>query len=88
MEPELRELINATCLDRMFPNLPVDTGRFSEFRWLVVEEEWPLDPRPAARASPFLFNMMLDRDFGQIEPYTGRFAPAVENALFALLLAP
>lgn len=88
-EPELRELLNATRLDRRFPLLPpVATKHFSWFRWLVVEEELPLDPRPAARASPLLFNMMLDRDFGQIEPYKGRFPPAVENALFALLLAP
>jgi hypothetical protein len=73
----------------MFPHLPkVDTDHFSWFRWLVVEEELPLDPRPDARASPWRFNMMLGRDFGQIEPYKGRFPPAVENALFALLLAP
>jgi hypothetical protein len=87
-EPELRELLNATCLERMFPHLPpVATKHFSWFRWLVVEEELPLDPRPAARASPSLFNMVFNRDFGQIEPYKGRFPPAVENALFALLLA-
>jgi hypothetical protein len=87
-ELEVRQFLNATRLDRMFPHLLVDTHRFSSFRWLVVEEELPLDPRPAARASPWLFNMMLDRDFGQIEPYKGRFPPVVENALFALLLAP
>ena len=72
----------------MFPGLPVDTHSFSSFRWLVVEEELLLDPRPAARASPLLFDMKLGRDFGQIEPYKGRFPPAVENALFTLLLAP
>jgi hypothetical protein len=88
-EPELQELLNATRLDRRFPHLPpVATKLFSWFRWLVVEEELPLDQGPAARASPLLFNMMLGRDFGQIEPYKGRFPPAVENALFALLLAP
>jgi hypothetical protein len=73
----------------MFPHLPViDTDHFSWCRWLVVEEELPLDPRPEARASPWRFNMMLGRDFGQIEPYKSRFPPAVENALFALLLPP
>jgi hypothetical protein len=88
-EPELRELLNASRLDRMFPHLPViDTDHFSWCRWLVVEEELPLDPRPEARASPWRFNMMLGRDFGQIEPYKSRFPPAVENALFALLLPP
>jgi hypothetical protein len=87
-EAELRELIDATRLERVFPHLPIDTRRFSCFHWLVVEEEFLLDQRPAARASPTLFNMKLARDFGRIEPYKGRFPSPVENALFALLLAP
>lgn len=60
-EPELRELINATRLERVFPDLPFDADRFSKFRWLVVEEEIALDPRLAARASPLLFKIVLIR---------------------------
>ncbi len=85
-EPELRELVNATCLERMFPDVPFDARRLSMFQWLVVEEEIALDPRPAARALAPLFEPM-DRNFGQIEPHKGRFPLAVENVLFALLLA-
>lgn len=85
---DLRELINATRLERVFPDLAFDAQRFSIFQWLVVEEELALDdPRPGARASPPFF-VDLDHDFGQIEPHKPRFPAAVENALFALLLAP
>ena len=59
----------------------------AQFRWLVVEEEVTLDPRPEARAAPFMY-MTLDRDFGEADPHLGRFPPAVERALFFLLLAP
>jgi len=87
-ETDLRELVNATRLERVFPDLAFDARRLSMFQWLVVEEELALDPRPAARALPMLFEPMMDRDFGQIEPHKGRFPLALESALFALLLAP
>src|SRR3546814_11707328 len=32
--------------------------------------------------------MTFNRDFGKIDPHLGRFPPAVEAALFFLLLAP
>jgi hypothetical protein len=85
---DLRELVNATRLERVFPDLAFDAACFSMFQWLVAEEELPLDPRPAARAHPLLFELTTDHDYGQIEPHKGRFPPAVESALFALLLAP
>jgi hypothetical protein len=87
-EIHLRELANATRLERLFPDLPFDARRFSDFQWLVVEEELALDPRPAARASPLLYEVVTARDLGQVEPHKGRFPPAVEKALFAVLLAP
>jgi len=87
-ETHLRELVNATRLERLFPDLPFDVRLLSMFQWLVVEEELALDPNPAARASPFLFETTTVRDFGQVEPHKGRFPPAVEKALFAVLLAP
>jgi hypothetical protein len=84
---ELAELFNAQRLARTFHNQPLDAKRLAQFRWLVVEEEIALDPRPEAQASPFLY-MTFDRDFGEIDPHVGRFPPAVERALFFLLLAP
>jgi hypothetical protein len=83
----MRELVHATRLERVFPD-SFDAARFSMFQWLVVEEEVDLDPRPAARANHWFFETTLDHDHGQLEPHKGRFPLVVENALFALLLAP
>ena len=84
---ELEELFDAPKLSRNFPTMPLDVERLSQFHWLVVEEEIELDPRPEARAVPFMFTDM-SQDFGEIEPHLGRFPPAVESAVFFLLLAP
>jgi len=84
---DLARLFNAPRLARDFHNQPFEATRLAQFRWLVVEEEIALDPRPEARASPFMF-VTFDRDFGEIDPHLGRFPPAVERALFFLLLAP
>ncbi|WP_413991185.1 hypothetical protein ACMDCR_03460 [Labrys okinawensis] len=84
---ELAGLFDAPRLARNFPNQPLDAKRLAQFRWLVVEEEIALDPRPEARASPFMY-MTFDRDFGEIDPHLGRFPPSIERALFFLLLAP
>lgn len=83
-EADLMELVNATYFERVFPNSSFDASRFSMFQWLVVEEELSLDQKPGFPRSC----VPIDHDFGQIEPHKGRFPPAVEKALFALLLAP
>ena len=84
---DLIGLFKAPRLARNFHNQPFEAKRLAQFRWLVVEEEIALDPRPEARAFPFMY-MTFDRDFGEIDPHLGRFPPAVERALFFLLLAP
>jgi len=84
---DLARLFNAQRLARYFRNQSLDAKRLAQFSWLVVEEEVALDPRPEARATPFM-QMTLDRDFGEIDPHLGRFPSAVERALFFLLLAP
>ena len=83
---DLETLFIAPRLLRNFPALPLESERLAQFYWLVVEEEIELDPRPEARATPLMF-MDMRRDFGEIEPHLGRFPPAVEGALFFLLLA-
>ena len=83
---ELEKLFDAQRLARNFPALPLESKRLARFHWLVVEEEVEIDPRPDARATPFMFVNMA-RDFGEIEPHLGRFPPSVEGALFFLLLA-
>lgn len=83
---ELEKLFDAPRLARNFPALPFESKRLAQFHWLVVEEEVEVDPRPEARATPFMF-VDMRRDFGEIEPHLGRFPPAVEGALFFLLLA-
>jgi hypothetical protein len=83
---ELEKLFDAPRLARNFPSLLFESKRLAQFHWLVVEEEIEVDPRPEARATPFMF-VDMRRDFGEIEPHLGRFPPAVESALFFLLLA-
>lgn len=84
---ELEWLFDVPRLTRNYQGLQLEAQRFAQFHWLVVEEEVTLDPRPEARASPFLF-VDMSQDFGEIDPHLGRLPPAVETALFFLLLAP
>lgn len=84
---DLAGLFDAPRLARNFHTQPFEAKRLAQFHWLVVEEEIELDPRPEARATPFMY-MTFNRDFGEIDPHLGRFPPAVEAALFFLLLAP
>lgn len=84
---ELLALVDAPRLRRVFPNMRFDAERFSEFHWLVVEEELLLERDPEARAVPALFEK-LNKDLGSIEPHKSHFPPALEDALFFLLLAP
>ncbi|WP_158912718.1 hypothetical protein [Caulobacter sp. S45] len=60
--------------------------RFTEFRWLVVRERVAIEHEPGRRAFPLFFDMT--QDFARIEPHKRRFPLAVEQAIFALLLAP
>jgi hypothetical protein len=84
---DLAGLFDAPRLARNFHSQPFDAKRLAQFHWLVVEEEIVLDPRPEARTAPFMY-MTFNRDLGEIDPHLGRFPPAVEAALFFLLLAP
>lgn len=84
---ELRALVDTTRLKRMLQGMDFDADRFSEFHWLVVEEDVVLDKEPEARAVPVLF-MDLRQDLGRIEPHKGKFPGAIEDALFFFLLAP
>jgi len=84
---ELQVLFDAPRLMRNFPSRPFEGERLAQFHWLVVEEEIDLDPRPEARTVPALFKY-LRGDMGEFDPLAGRFPPAVERALFFLLLAP
>lgn len=84
---ELENLFDAPRLERHFPEVRLDSCRLSEFHWLIVEEEVAINVGPAGRALPFL-DMSIERDLGEIDPYSGRIPAAVESALFFLLLAP
>jgi hypothetical protein len=84
---ELEELVDWPRLRRVNPSWTFDTKLFSEFTWLVVEETLPIHQHPEQRAIPLLFEPS-GRDWEAIEPHRGRLPPAVEDALFAILLAP
>lgn len=83
----LATLFDADRLRRLYPAIPLDLSRLAQFQWLIVDEAVALDPRPEARASPIFFTH-LGRDLGEFDPLIGRYPPAVESALFFLLLAP
>jgi hypothetical protein len=80
-------LFDADRLRRLYPAIPIDLSRLAQFHWLIVDETVALDPRPEARASPIFFTH-FGRDLGEFDPLIGRYPPAVESALFFLLLAP
>ncbi|WP_421423731.1 hypothetical protein [Agrobacterium rosae] len=85
---ELEQLFDILRLHRVNENWSFDSGRFSQFNWLVVGEQVPHDDMgPEGRRLPGLF-MDLGQDFGRIEPYKTGLPPAVEAALFGLLTIP
>ncbi|AZD86923.1 hypothetical protein C4K14_4101 [Pseudomonas chlororaphis subsp. aureofaciens] len=84
---ELEALFEAPRLARCIPGDRLDAERLSKFHWLVVEEEVALGNTPHSRGFSFL-DFRIDKDLGEIAPYSGRFPAVVEQALFFLLLAP
>jgi hypothetical protein len=89
---ELEELVDLPRLRRINATWTL-AKVFSEFTWLVIKQTYPLDQTPAERAIPLLFERG-GRDWGEIAPHRLRLlraaadASAVEDALFAMLLAP
>jgi hypothetical protein len=85
---ELDELFDVLHLHRANEHWSFDSGRFSQFNWLVVSEQVPHDDMgPEGRRLPGLF-MDFGQDFGRIEPYKSGLPQAVEAALFGLLTIP
>lgn len=84
---ELEALVDLARLRRINATWTFDAKLLSEFTWLAISDTQPLIHHPEHRAIPLLFEN-LDRDWGAIEPHRGRFPAAVEDALFAMLLAP
>ncbi|MDR3439975.1 hypothetical protein [Telmatospirillum sp.] len=84
---ELREAFDAARLKRCYPAWDFDAGALSQFRWIVVEEDVPVEKTPEVRNLPFFFETR-DQDFGRIVPHEGKFAPPLETAIFFLALAP
>ena len=80
-------------LKRIDATWTLDANLFSQLTWLVIEQPYRLDRTPAERAMPFL-SERGGRDWGEIVPHRLRLlramadASAVEDALFAMLLAP
>jgi hypothetical protein len=65
------------------PRSSADVKIFEQFTWLIVGIQ-VFEPDTWVR----LLSMPLNSDFAEIEPHRLRFAAAVEDALFAMLLAP
>jgi hypothetical protein len=84
---ELEELFDEQRLMRHFQGWRLDSLRFSEFFWLVIEEDVQVEKDLAVRLSPFSHHW-FDRDLGAIDPHQSRFPLPVEDALFFLMLGP
>lgn len=85
---ELEDLFDVQGLRRVNRQWSVDTKRFAEFTWLVVDEDVsPETVAPGQRRLPSMFSA-IDRDFGRIEPYHTGLPVSVEDALFGLLVLP
>ncbi|WP_225010204.1 hypothetical protein [Novosphingobium percolationis] len=83
---ELAVLFDEERLSKLYPAHALDSKRLSEFHWLVIEETVAAEQDIGRRALPFFYD--LGRDLGEIDAHAGQYAPAVTDALFALLLAP
>lgn len=83
---ELSTLFDEERLSRLYPAQVLDSTRLSQFHWLVVEETTAAEQDIGRRALPFFYD--LGGDLGEIDAHAGQYAPAVTDALFALLLAP
>jgi len=84
---EISSLFDQRRLERHYPRWPLDAARLAQFNWLVVEEEYDLDPNHERRAVPILF-ADLRQDLGEVNPHRSIFPPAVEDALLGLSLLP
>jgi len=85
---ELEELFDVQGLQRTNRSWSLDSGRFSQFNWLVVNDVVKHDDRGlGGRTLPGLF-ANLGHDFGRIEPYRTGLPAAVEAALFGLITIP
>ncbi|GJE02168.1 hypothetical protein [Methylobacterium isbiliense] len=80
---ELRAVVDAPRLARVFPPASFEAERFAECQWLVVEKDVPLDRPPEARAMPVLFTDMR-QDFGRIEPHSLRFGFKLHSTITGL----
>jgi hypothetical protein len=84
---EMRQIVNGDRLRRTSPLWNFDAEKFSEFKWLTVEEQLSARDGTDQRGIPPLF-FDLTKDFGAIDPHRLKFKASVQTALFALLLAP
>ena len=83
----LDDLVDAPRITRTIPSKPFDSQKFSQVRWLVVEEPISLVERVSGRTLSIL-DQVFGGDWGKIQAHRERFASPVERALFAILLAP
>jgi hypothetical protein len=84
---DLEKLVDWPRLRRVNASWSFDAKLFSNFTWLIVEKTLPDHRPPGQKAIPLLFEP-IGRDWQAIAPHRGRFDAAVEDALFALMLAP
>lgn len=91
---ELRDLVDINRLKYTFPRLDFDAERFSEFTWLIIQENFILDPKIGSRSLPMFYEKgtsILDLSIDNlwsISPHKRRYPAIVEEVLFFLLLAP
>ena len=84
---DLKNLADYKRLNRFYPETSPNWDRLSEFQWLIVTNEVPIEREPGARAMPWMYTP-LNRDLGAFHPHDNSIPHSVEQSLFLLLLAP
>ncbi|WP_149501089.1 MULTISPECIES: hypothetical protein [Stenotrophomonas maltophilia group] len=84
---QLRQFVDLDRMERIHPGYAFDLSEFSQFHWMVVQEEVPIARGPDGREL-FRLRVNMQKDYGRIEPHRGMYPEAVETALFWLALAP
>jgi hypothetical protein len=85
-EAELADILQTAALERHCRG-HVDIGKFSQFKWLLVNESVDIQPAAQRDIRTRIWSTTLD-GFGLVDVYRRCFPPIVERALMTLLLHP
>ncbi|WP_200293082.1 hypothetical protein [Rhodospirillum rubrum] len=86
-EKELECLFDAPRLARFFPKHSLETDRFSQFYWLIVEEKIPENSNQCFGIIN-IEDIKTEEELAEIHPLNCLLPKIIEETLFFLLLSP